>query len=50
MGSVCHEIDSMEWSSMDLWSIGGSSSAITSAEFGVVVFTASLLKWGVNLS
>ena len=50
MGSVCHESYSMEWSSMDLWSIRGGSSASRSAKFGVVVFTASLLKWGVNLS
>ena len=35
---------------MDLWSIGGGSSASRSAKFGVVVFTGSLLKWGVNLS
>ena len=48
---------------MDVWSIGGvvvvflgsvlnwrGSSASRSAKFGVVVFTASLLKRGVNLS
>ena len=31
---------------MDLWSIGGGSAASRSAKFGVVVFKASLLKWG----
>ena len=48
---------------MDVWSIGGGvvvfhgsmvnwrgSSASRSAKFGVVVFMASLLQWGVNLS
>ena len=35
---------------MDLWSIGGGSSASRSAKFGVVIFTASLLMWSVNLS
>ena len=49
MGSVCHETDLVWWSSMDLWSIGGGSSASRSAKFGVVVFKASLLE-GVNLS
>ena len=42
MGSVCHETD-LVWSSMDLWSIGGDSSASRSAKFGVVVCKASLL-------
>ena len=45
VGSVCHETDLVWWSSMDLWSIGGGSSAKRSAKFGVVVCKASLLEW-----
>ena len=44
MGSVCHETGVVWWSSMDLWSIGGGSSASRCAKFGVVVFKTSLLE------